>query len=96
LSFQNGMSGFTNVLFYFQLCGVWRRVPREYKRLLREGSLYVALVWGDERNNTMDSALSGRINRLVQYSLPGCKVISDILFLFLQYLFISKISCTIS
>ncbi|XP_063825569.1 dorsal-ventral patterning protein Sog [Ostrinia nubilalis] len=46
-----------------KLCGVWRRVPREYKRLLREGSLYVALVWGDERNNTMDSALSGRINR---------------------------------
>ncbi|KAL4715900.1 hypothetical protein ACJJTC_013200 [Scirpophaga incertulas] len=46
-----------------KLCGVWRRVPREYKRLLREGSLYVALVWGDERNNTMESALSGRINR---------------------------------
>ncbi|XP_069359482.1 dorsal-ventral patterning protein Sog isoform X1 [Maniola hyperantus] len=46
-----------------KLCGVWRRVPREYKRLLREGSLYVALIWGDERNNSMDSALSGRINR---------------------------------
>ncbi|KAG7308648.1 hypothetical protein JYU34_005870 [Plutella xylostella] len=46
-----------------KICGVWRRVPREYKRLLREGSLYVALVWGDERNNSMDSAISGRINR---------------------------------
>ncbi|XP_050351224.1 dorsal-ventral patterning protein Sog isoform X2 [Nymphalis io] len=46
-----------------KLCGVWRRVPREYKRLLREGSLYVALIWGDERNNSMESALSGRINR---------------------------------
>ncbi|CAG4956546.1 unnamed protein product [Colias eurytheme] len=46
-----------------KLCGVWRRVPREYKRLLREGSLYVALIWGDERNNSMDSALSGRISR---------------------------------
>ncbi|XP_041978998.1 dorsal-ventral patterning protein Sog isoform X2 [Aricia agestis] len=46
-----------------KLCGVWRRVPRDYKRLLREGSLYVALLWGDERNNSMDSALSGRINR---------------------------------
>lgn len=48
-----------------QLCGVWRRVPREYKRILREGSLYVALIWGDERNNSMESALSGRINRFV-------------------------------
>ncbi|XP_032516989.2 dorsal-ventral patterning protein Sog isoform X1 [Danaus plexippus] len=46
-----------------KLCGVWRRVPREYKRILREGSLYVALIWGDERNNSMESALSGRINR---------------------------------
>ncbi|XP_013164867.1 PREDICTED: dorsal-ventral patterning protein Sog [Papilio xuthus] len=46
-----------------KLCGVWRRVPREYKRLLRDGSLYVALIWGDERNNSMDKALSGRINR---------------------------------
>ncbi|XP_050680807.1 dorsal-ventral patterning protein Sog [Leptidea sinapis] len=46
-----------------KLCGVWRRVPKEYKRLLREGSLYVALIWGDEKNNSMDSALSGRINR---------------------------------
>ncbi|XP_026327487.1 dorsal-ventral patterning protein Sog [Hyposmocoma kahamanoa] len=46
-----------------KLCGVWRRVPREYKRLLREGSLYVALIWGDEKNNSMDSALIGRINR---------------------------------
>ncbi|XP_061716121.1 dorsal-ventral patterning protein Sog isoform X1 [Cydia pomonella] len=46
-----------------KLCGVWRRVPREYKRLLREGSLYVALIWGDEKNNSMESTLSGRINR---------------------------------
>lgn len=51
---------------YFQICGVWRRVPREYKRLLREGSLYVALIWGDERNNSMESAISGRINRYDQ------------------------------
>lgn len=46
-----------------KLCGVWRRVPREYKRLLREGVLYVALIWGVERNNSMDSALTGRINK---------------------------------
>ncbi|XP_053609140.1 dorsal-ventral patterning protein Sog [Plodia interpunctella] len=46
-----------------KLCGVWRRVPKEYKRLLRDGSLFVALIWGEAQNNTMDSALSGRIDR---------------------------------
>ncbi|XP_059052840.1 dorsal-ventral patterning protein Sog [Achroia grisella] len=46
-----------------KLCGVWRRVPREYKRLLRDGSLFIALIWGDAENNTMESALSGRIDR---------------------------------
>lgn len=46
-----------------KLCGVWRRVPRQYKTLLRDGDLHVALLWGDERNNSIDSALSGRIDR---------------------------------
>lgn len=46
-----------------QLCGVWRRVPRQYKSLLRDEELHVALLWGDERNNSIDSALSGRIDR---------------------------------
>ncbi|XP_030040893.1 dorsal-ventral patterning protein Sog isoform X1 [Manduca sexta] len=46
-----------------KLCGVWRRVPRQYKTLLRDGDLHVALLWGDDRNSTIDSALSGRIDR---------------------------------
>lgn len=46
-----------------KLCGVWRRVPRQYKTLLRDADLHVALLWGDARNNTIDSALSGRIDR---------------------------------
>ncbi|KAK6620324.1 hypothetical protein RUM44_006725 [Polyplax serrata] len=41
-----------------KVCGVWRRIPREYKRLLRDETLYVALLWG---NNL---ALSGQIARL--------------------------------
>ena len=28
-----------------KLCGVWRRVPRDYRRLLRDERLYVTLVW---------------------------------------------------
>ncbi|KOB79167.1 Chordin [Operophtera brumata] len=46
-----------------KLCGVWRRVPRQYKSLLRDGELHVAILWGDERNSSIDSALSGRIDR---------------------------------
>lgn len=46
-----------------KLCGVWRRVPRQYKTLLRDGDLHVALLWGDETSNSIDSALSGRIDR---------------------------------
>lgn len=41
-----------------KICGVWRRIPREYKRLLRDETLYVALLWGNEL------ALSGQIARL--------------------------------
>ncbi|XP_012251449.2 dorsal-ventral patterning protein Sog [Athalia rosae] len=28
-----------------KLCGVWRRVPRDYRKLLREERLHVALIW---------------------------------------------------
>ncbi|KAL0268044.1 UNVERIFIED_CONTAM: hypothetical protein PYX00_010127 [Menopon gallinae] len=41
-----------------KVCGVWRRIPREYKRLLRDETLYVALLWGN------DLALSGLIARM--------------------------------
>lgn len=29
-------------------CGVWRRLPRDYRRLLREGRLSAALLWSGE------------------------------------------------
>lgn len=30
-----------------KICGIWRRLPREYRKLLKEEKLYVGLVWGD-------------------------------------------------
>lgn len=28
-----------------KLCGVWRRVPRDYRKLLRDEEMYVSLIW---------------------------------------------------
>ncbi|XP_011191110.2 dorsal-ventral patterning protein Sog [Zeugodacus cucurbitae] len=42
-----------------KICGVWRRVPRDYKRLLRDERLHVVLLWG--RKDQIDLALGGKI-----------------------------------
>lgn len=39
-----------------KLCGVWRRVPRDYRKLLREERLHVALIW--EPSATLTGLLS--------------------------------------
>lgn len=41
-----------------KVCGVWRRVPRDYRRLLRERKLYVSLLWGTGEHR---QSLSGQI-----------------------------------
>lgn len=45
-----------------KICGVWRRVPRDYKRLLREDRLHVVLLWGGNKYQS-DLALAGKISR---------------------------------
>lgn len=35
-----------NVLF--SSAGVWRRVPRDYRRLLRDNQINVVLIWGKQ------------------------------------------------
>ncbi|XP_066589838.1 dorsal-ventral patterning protein Sog [Prorops nasuta] len=40
-----------------KLCGVWRRVPRDYRKLLREERLHVTLSWGPQ------SYLTGQLSR---------------------------------
>ncbi|XP_054727208.1 dorsal-ventral patterning protein Sog [Anastrepha obliqua] len=42
-----------------KICGVWRRVPRDYKRLLRDERLHVVLLWG--KKDQIDLALGGNI-----------------------------------
>lgn len=41
-----------------KICGAWRRVPRDYKRLLREERLHVVLIWSESKFQT---ELAGRI-----------------------------------
>ncbi|XP_028129016.2 dorsal-ventral patterning protein Sog [Diabrotica virgifera virgifera] len=45
-----------------KICGIWRRLPRDYRRLLKQEKLYVQLIWG-----TKDSefTLSGKLTKYV-------------------------------
>jgi chordin len=51
-----------------KVCGVWRRVPRDYKRLLREDQMNVVLLWGDKPS---ELALAGPITN-TQHCLLNC------------------------
>jgi chordin len=44
-----------------KVCGVWRRVPREYRRLLREEKMFVSLLWGAVDQE--QQILSGQVAR---------------------------------
>lgn len=44
-----------------KLCGVWRRVPRDYRRLLRDEQMSVVLLWGGKYQAEL--ALAGKISK---------------------------------
>lgn len=44
-----------------KICGVWRRVPRDYRKLLREESISVVLLWGGPYQAEL--ALAGRVSK---------------------------------
>lgn len=43
-----------------KVCGVWRRVPRDYRRMLREDQMSVILLWAGKQSKL---ALAGRISK---------------------------------
>lgn len=45
-----------------KICGVWRRVPRDYRRLLRDDQMHVVLVWKSD-NYMPGFALAGPIGK---------------------------------
>lgn len=44
-----------------KVCGVWRRVPRDYRRMLREDRMSVILLWGGKYQAEL--ALAGKISK---------------------------------
>jgi chordin len=44
-----------------KICGVWRRVPRDYRRLLRDDQMNVVLLWGGDFQAEL--ALAGPIGK---------------------------------
>lgn len=49
-----------------KICGVWRRVPRDYRRLLRDDQMHVVLLWGGKTQG--DLALAGQIGKYTALS----------------------------
>ncbi|XP_017771665.1 PREDICTED: dorsal-ventral patterning protein Sog [Nicrophorus vespilloides] len=49
-----------------KVCGVWKRLPRDYRKYLKEGKLYAVLVWGVKHQS--EFMLSGKITKYVALS----------------------------
>lgn len=56
-----------------KVCGVWRRFPKEYRKLLKEQKMYVVLVWGGK---DQEFTLSGQI---MKYVALGTELFSSLL-----------------
>lgn len=52
-----------------KVCGVWRRLPKDYRRLLKDENMYVVLVWGE-------FTVSGQVKR---YVALGTELFSSLL-----------------
>lgn len=49
-----------------KVCGVWKRLPRNYKRLLRQEKLFAVLIWGVK--DQAEFTLSGQVMKYVALS----------------------------
>ncbi|GLV35923.1 short gastrulation [Carabus blaptoides fortunei] len=65
-------SGYQNVTR--KVCGVWKRLPKDYRKLLREMKLYAVLVWGVK--DQPEFTLSGQI---MKYMALGTELFSSLL-----------------
>ncbi|CAG9819155.1 unnamed protein product [Phaedon cochleariae] len=57
--------GFVNSLYQNatrKVCGIWRRLPKDYRRLLKQEKMYVVLIWGTKDT---EFTLSGKLTRYV-------------------------------
>lgn len=56
-----------------KVCGVWKRFPKEYRKLLKEHKMYVVLIWGGK---DQEFTLSGQI---MKYVALGTELFSSLL-----------------
>ncbi|XP_057654370.1 dorsal-ventral patterning protein Sog isoform X1 [Diorhabda carinulata] len=56
-----------------KVCGIWRRLPRDYRRLLKQEKMYVVLIWGTKDT---EFTLSGK---LTKYVALGSELFSSLL-----------------
>lgn len=62
----SGTGGYVNSMYQNatrKVCGVWRRLPRDYRRLLKDEKMYVVLVWGVK--DQAEFTLSGQVTKFV-------------------------------
>ncbi|XP_011307263.1 dorsal-ventral patterning protein Sog [Fopius arisanus] len=45
-----------------KLCGVWRRVPRDYRKILREEQLFVSLIWETTTTTMMTTTVTSTMS----------------------------------
>lgn len=57
-----------------KVCGVWRRVPRDYRRILRDDQMSVVLLWGGKFQAEL--ALAGQIGK---YSALSTELFSSLM-----------------
>lgn len=73
----SGAGGLVNSVYQNatrKVCGVWRRLPRDYRRLLKEERMFVVLVWGIK--DLAEFTLSGQI---MKYVALGTELFSSLL-----------------
>lgn len=57
-----------------KVCGVWRRLPRDYRRLLKQEKMFAVLIWGIK--DQAEFAISGQI---MKYVALGTEIFSSLL-----------------
>lgn len=73
----SGAGGYVNSMYQNatrKVCGVWRRLPREYRRLLKDEKMFAVLVWGVK--DQAEFTLSGQV---MKYVALGTELFSSLL-----------------
>lgn len=62
-----------------KLCGVWKRVPRDYRKLLRDEEMYISLIWEIPSSTTSELTKSALTGQLLRYKALSTEQFSSLL-----------------